>query len=220
MTFPNAKKGIKKIFTGEILMLISVVLTTVSAVALLVVNAQKDSAGDTAVGISAVGLIVFSLAAALMTIAALTFSIIGVIQTSKDEPLFKGVIYVMLFSLAVIVVSAVFTENQVINKLSSIISDISGTITTVLIVIGIGRMAEKLGDDAVFRKGQTLLKIIVWIALLTVIMKAIAAFTPYTAMMVIEIIMLLATGILEVVQYFLYLSFLNRTKKMLESQTE
>lgn len=210
MSFPNAQKGVKKIFTGEMLMLIAVVLSTVSGIAMLVGGAQENGSG-----VIAVGLILFSLAAALLTIIALVFSIIGVIQTAKDESLFKGVIIVMLLSLAVVVVSAVFTENQVVAKLSDVITNISSTITTVLIVIGIGRIAEKLGDDVVFGKGQTLLKIIVWIALLSVIMKAIAAFTPYTAMMVVEIVMMIVTGVLEVVQYFLYLSFLSKAKKML-----
>lgn len=217
MTFPNAKKGVKKIFTGELLMLIAGILTTASSIALLIVNAQDNGANEVAVGASAAGLVIFSIAAAVLTAIALVFGIVGVIQTSKDEPMFKGVIFVMLLSLAVVVVSAIFTENQVIAKLSDVITNISSTITTVLIVIGIGKMAEKLGDDVVFGKGQTLLKIIIWIALLNVIMKAIAAFTPYTAVMVIEIVMLIVTGILEVVQYFLYLSFLSKSKKMLQN---
>ena len=151
----------------------------------------------------------------MLTVFALIFSIIGVIQTSKDEPLFKGVIAVMLLSVGVTVVSAIFTENQLVTKLTSVINEVSGTITIVLIVFGIGKMAEKLGNDDVFVRGQTLLRIIIWIALLSVIIKAVAAFAPYSVVLVLDIIMLIGTGVLEVVEYFLYLSFLNKTKKML-----
>lgn len=215
MTFPNAQKGVKKIFTGEMLMLIAAILTTVSSVAMVIVGAQDNGANEVAIGASAAGLVIFSIVSAVLMVIALVFSIVGVFQSSKDEPMFKGVIFVMLLSLAVVVVSAIFTENQVVAKLSDVITSISNTITTVLIVIGIGKMAEKLGDDVVFGKGQTLLKIIIWIALLTVIMRAVAAFTPNTAVMVIEVVMLIITGLLEVVQYFLYLSFLGKAKNML-----
>lgn len=215
MTFPNAQKGVKTIFTGEMLMLIAAILTTVSSVAMVIVGAQDNGANEVAIGASAAGLVIFSIVSAVLMVIALVFSIVGVFQSSKDEPMFKGVIFVMLLSLAVVVVSAIFTENQVVAKLSDVITSISNTITTVLIVIGIGKMAEKLGDDVVFGKGQTLLKIIIWIALLTVIMRAVAAFTPNTAVMVIEVVMLIITGLLEVVQYFLYLSFLSKAKNML-----
>ena len=217
MTFPNAKKGVNKIFTGEILMLIAAILTTVSSVALVIVGAQDNGANEVALGASAAGLVIFSVVSAVLMAIALVFSIIGVFQSSKDEPMFKGVIFVMLLSLAVVVVSAIFTESQLVIKLSDVITSISSTITTVLIVIGIGKMAEKLGDDVVFTKGQTLLKIIIWIALLTIILRAIAAFTPNTAVLVIEVIMLIITGLLEVIQYFLYLSFLSKSKKMLQN---
>ena len=217
MTFPNAKKGVNKIFTGEILMLIAAILTTVSSVALVIVGAQDNGANEVALGASAAGLVIFSVVSAVLMAIALVFSIIGVFQSSKDEPMFKGVIFVMLLSQAVVVVSAIFTESQLVIKLSDVITSISSTITTVLIVIGIGKMAEKLGDDVVFTKGQTLLKIIIWIALLTIILRAIAAFTPNTAVLVIEVIMLIITGLLEVIQYFLYLSFLSKSKKMLQN---
>lgn len=215
MSFPNAQKGIKKIYIGELLMLISIVLTTVSSIALLIFDTQEENVNEITAGASAIGLVIFSLASALLTVFALVFSIIGVIQTSKDEPLFKGVIFVMLLSLGVTVVSAIFTENQLVTKLTSVINEISGTITIVLIVFGIGKMAEKLGNDDVFVRGQTLLRIIIWIALLSVIIKAVAAFAPYSVVLVLDIIMLIGTGVLEVVEYFLYLSFLNKTKKML-----
>ena len=214
MSFPNAQKGIKKIYIGELLMLISIVLTTVSDIALLIFSAPEE-VSDATVGASVIGLVVFSVAASLLTVFALIFSIIGVIQTSKDEPLFKGVIAVMLLSVGVTVVSAIFTENQLVTKLTSVINEVSGTITIVLIVFGIGKMAEKLGNDDVFVRGQTLLRIIIWIALLSVIIKAVAAFAPYSVVLVLDIIMLIGTGVLEVVEYFLYLSFLNKTKKML-----
>lgn len=220
MSFPNARKGVNKLFTGELLMLIATVLSTLSTIFLVLVGAQEEIASDTALGASTIGVLLSTVAAALLTIVALVFSIIGVVQTSKDEPVFRGVIFLMLLSLAVEVLSVFFADNQVVNKLSSLIIDISGTITTVLIVIGIGKIALKLGDDAVFAKGQTLLRVIIWIALLTVIMKAVAALVPYRVIAVLEIIMLIATGILNVVKYFLYLSFLSKSKKMLAQQTE
>ena len=152
---------------------------------------------------------------AVLTVIALVFNIIGVFRSSKDEPVFKGVIFLMIFSLAVVIISAVFANSQVISRLSDLVNDISGTITTVLIVIGFNKIAEKLGDEVVFRKGQNLLRVIIWIVLLSVIMKAVALFAPVAVMVVIEVVMLIVTGLLEVLQTFLYLFYLSKTKKML-----
>ena len=215
MKFPNAKKGIKNIFTGQLLMLISVILTTVSSIAMVVVNNLEDTASETVMSASAIGLLLFSLVGAVLTVIALVFKIIGVFRSSKDEPVFKGVIFLMIFSLAVVIISAVFANSQVISRLSDLVNDISGTITTVLIVIGFNKIAEKLGDEVVFRKGQNLLRVIIWIVLLSVIMKAVALFAPVAVMVVIEVVMLIVTGLLEVLQTFLYLFYLSKTKKML-----
>ena len=215
MKFPNAKKGIKNIFTGQLLMLISVRLTTVSSIAMVVVNNLEDTASETVMSASAIGLLLFSLVGAVLTVIALVFNIIGVFRSSKDEPVFKGVIFLMIFSLAVVIISAVFANSQVISRLSDLVNDIAGTITTVLIVIGFNKIAEKLGDEVVFRKGQNLLRVIIWIVLLSVIMKAVALFAPVAVMVVIEVVMLIVTGLLEVLQTFLYLFYLSKTKKML-----
>lgn len=217
MKFPNAKKGVKNIFTGQMLMLISVILTTISSIAMIVVNNLQDSASETVMSASAIGLLLFSLVGAVLTVIALVFNIIGVFRSSKDESVFKGVIFLMIFSLAVVIVSAVFANSQVISRLADLVNDISGTITTVLIVIGFNKIAEKLGDEVVFRKGQNLLRVIIWIVLLSVIMKAVAVFAPNAVMVVLEIVMLVVTGLLEVLQTFLYLFYLSKTKKMLQA---
>ncbi|MBQ6411998.1 MAG: hypothetical protein IJI19_00775 [Ruminococcus sp.] len=216
MKFPNAKKGIKNIFTGQLLMLISVILTTISSIAILVVDHLQNDTSETVTGVSAIGLLLFSLAGAVLTVTALVFNIIGVIRASKDEPVFKGVIFLMIFTLAVVIISAVFANVQVIARLADLVNDISGTITTVLIVIGFNKIAEKLGDEVVFRKGQNLLRVIIWIVLLSVIMKAVALFAPVAVVMVLEVVMLIVTGLLEVLQTFLYLFYLSKTKKMLQ----
>ena len=77
MKFPNAEKGIRKIFTAEILGLISAIGVAITAI---LASNMEDAASSLKVAIIVCG----ALTGVLMLISYI-INIVGVTQASKDE---------------------------------------------------------------------------------------------------------------------------------------
>ena len=216
MKFPNAAKGIKKLFTAEVLYLISVILIGLGTIFALVSQSKE---GFSAVILSSVAV------GGIIAIVALVLQIVGVIQASKDEASFKGVIYVTLFSIAVSVVvsllSALFRDNAILPSISNLVSSIVSVISTVLIILGICNLMNQIGKQDLVVKGGKVLRIIVWLAILSLIMRFINIFLPRNfddakplAKVIVLCLCILAV-ILEIAEYVLYISLLSKASKEL-----
>ena len=216
MKFPNAAKGIKKLFTAEVLYLISVILIGLGTIFALVSQSKE---GFSAVILSSVAV------GGIIAIVALVLQIVGVIQASKDEASFKGVIYVTLFGIAVSVVasllSALFRDNAILPSISNLVSSIVSVISTVLIILGICNLMNQIGKQDLVVKGGKVLRIIVWLAILSLIMRFINIFLPRNfddakplAKVIVLCLCVLAV-ILEIAEYVLYISLLSKASKEL-----
>lgn len=216
MKFPNAAKGIKKLFTAEVLYLISVILIGIGTIFALVSQSKE---GFSAVILSSVAV------GGIIAIVALVLQIVGVIQASKDEASFKGVIYVTLFGIAVSVVasllSALFRDNAILPSISNLVSSIVSVISTVLIILGICNLMNQIGKQDLVVKGGKVLRIIVWLAILSLIMRFINIFLPRNfddakplAKVIVLCLCILAV-ILEIAEYVLYISLLSKASKEL-----
>ena len=223
MSYPNARKGFKKLFASEILQLFSVILAVVCSVLLVLSASSADSGDELRLGVMGIGILVFGGCTALLVIAAMILNVIGVIQTSKDESSFKAVIYVVIVGIAAAVAIAVFDiflsdGNIALNNFLQVVSDMVNAITTILIIQGISNIAEKIGDAVVIKKGQFLFHLIICIALASIFMKAVMMCIPDAAASAAEIILQLITAVLSIVQYIVYLSFLGKASTMLKNQ--
>ncbi len=221
MRYPHARKGIAKLFVSEILQLIGVICVTVSSALIAVFALRQDSQNDATFGLVAFGLLAFSLISAVLMIISMIFNLIGVIQSSKDEPSFKVIIYIIIVGLVstigVSVANAVIAEESTaLNNFAQVVSDMVHSITTILIIQGITNMATTLGNEAVCKKGQTLFHLIIWIALINIAMKAVILCIPAKAAVEAEVILMVVTAVLSVIQYIIYLSFLSKASKMLK----
>lgn len=216
MKFPNAAKGIKKLFTAEVLYLISVILIGLGTIFALV---SQSSEGLAVVILSSVAV------GGIIAIVALVLQIVGVIQASKDEASFKGVIYVTLFGIAVSVVasllSALFRDNAILPSISNLVSSIVSVISTVLIILGICNLMNQIGKQDLVVKGGKVLRIVVWLAILSLIMRFINIFLPSNfddakplAKVIVLCLCILAV-ILEIAEYVLYISLLSKASKEL-----
>ena len=216
MKFPNAAKGIKKLFTAEVLYLISVILIGLGTIFALV---SQSIEGLAVVILSSVAV------GGIIAIVALVLQIVGVIQASKDEASFKGVIYVTLFGIAVSVVasllSALFRDNAILPSISNLVSSIVSVISTVLIILGICNLMNQIGKQDLVVKGGKILRIIVWLAILSLIMRFINIFLPRNfddakplAKVIVLCLCILAV-ILEITEYVLYISLLSKASKEL-----
>lgn len=218
MKFPHAAKGVKKLFTAEVLYLISVILIGVGTIFAL-------TSGGNVSGATAMLLATSVSIGGILAIIALVMQIIGVIQAAKDEASFRGVIYVTLFSIAVSIVAsifaAIFRTNTFLTSISNVVSAVVSVITTVLIILGISNLMSQLGKEDLAAKGTKILRIVVWLAVLSVIMRFIGIFLPKDindarplAKVIILCLSILAV-VLEIVEYVLYISLLSKASKAL-----
>ena len=206
MRFPKAYAGVKKIFTSEILSLIStILLVIVAAVAAVSESGELSSGKDGAVAVVAiVGLI-----AIVLGFISTILQLVGLHSASKNESAFKTAFFFALIMLIVSGIgSAVATKNE-----NSIISDLPGLLNIFVFlftVSGISNLARKLGREDMASFG---IKILVLQIILSILSFVLQVFKTGSLEGVLSVIAILLTAIV----YIIYLIYLAKAKKMLQA---
>lgn len=215
MKFPNAAKGVKKLFTAQVLSLIASIATIIGIILLIVtgVAAKANSEGGTAA--AGIGTIVLMAAAAVLVLIAAIMSLVGIIQAAKDEGSFKTALFAIAISLVAAIVAAIFSSNGTVQSICQVVQNIMSIAVTVFVITGVSNLADKLNNAEVSQKGRNLLKIIVCIYVLALIATIISLIFGGTFASVTAAILALVAAVLNVVGYFLYLSLLSKGKNML-----
>ena len=215
MKFPNAAKGISKIFTSEILALIAAIATGVATILAVVMYASAKTNSTAGAAASGIGMLVLGLGASVLLVIALILQIVGVVQTSKDEDSFKMIIYLTIFTLIVAVVAAIFSRVTFLNNIANAVSSIGSFVTTLLIILGIGNLGVQVGNDEVIDKCSSQFKLILGIGIVALLARFFCIFLPTVPAQGIVIALAVVALVLNVIQYILYLSLLSKAKKML-----
>lgn len=215
MKFPNAAKGISKIFTSEILALIAAIATGVATILAVVMYASAKTNSTAGAAASGIGMLVLGLGASVLLVIALILKIVGVVQTSKDEDSFKMIIYLTIFTLIVAVVAAIFSRVTFLSNIANAVSSIGGFVTTLLIILGIGNLGVQVGNDEVIDKCSSQFKLILGIGIVALLARFFCIFLPTIPAQGIVIALAVVALVLNVIQYILYLSLLSKAKKML-----
>ena len=220
MKFPNAAKGVSKIFTAEILGLISFVLLGIGSIAVIgSAVGSGDKVSNVAVGSMAVGGILVTIGAIIMIVGAI-INIVGLVQAGKDEKFFKYalyamIIYIILSLIVNIALSASGYKDYVSNG-----GTLINLIVNVLVIQGIINLANAKQDAKVASKGLLIFKLIIAVTVLEIIASIIGAATQSTAAAVVVLVLAIAALVLGIVRYFMYLSMLSNAKKMLAGDAE
>lgn len=215
MKFPNAAKGISKIFTSEILALIATIATGVATILAVVMYASAKTNSTAGAAASGIGMLVLGLGASVLLVIALILQIVGVVQTSKDEDSFKMIIYLTIFTLIVAVVAAIFSRVTFLNNIANAVSSIGSFVTTLLIILGIGNLGVQVGNDEVIDKCSSQFKLILGIGIVALLARFFCIFLPTVPAQGIVIALAVVALVLSIIQYILYLSLLSKAKKML-----
>ena len=215
MKFPNAAKGISKIFTSEILALIAAIATGVASILAAVMYASAKTNSTAGAAASGIGTLVLVLGASVLLVIALILKIVGVVQTSKDEDSFKMIIYLTIFTLIVAVIAAIFSRVTFLNNIANAVSSIGSFVTTLLIILGIGNLGVQVGNDEVIDKCSSQFKLILGIGIVALLARFFCIFLPTVPAQGIVIALAVVALVLNIIQYILYLSLLSKAKKML-----
>ena len=213
MKFPNAQAGVKKIFTAEILALItSICLTAALAFGYLAtktVTADGEVIAEGGLVAAAGGLLIFGIAGAVLAIISFIIKIIGVNSASKDESYFKTALYLIIAGLVVSAIGSFLSDTSIKTVFSSI-GDVINLAVTCFIIQGIRNLADKLNNGDMNAKGATIFKIIIVVNAIIIIASIIAIFSKTIAG-----ILTVVSAVLNIVQYIIFLTYLSKAKKML-----
>ena len=223
MSYSNVSLGMKKLFRAEILSLIAAVLTGLAVIFSILTVASASAAdqgveGSIIVAIGGgIGLIVFFIAAAVISIIAFILKIKGVNLAGKDEAneskqYFKSAFVCIMLALVCSACSAIFTTNQNVGSALNSASSILDLCSTYFILFGISNFADKIGNAALSAKAQKLVWIIVITQLIAIIAQIIAQYATGALGAVLAITLSIIGTVLTIVQYIMYLSVLSKAK--------
>jgi len=215
MKFPNAAKGVKKLFTAQVLSLIASIATIIGIILLIVTDAADKANSEGGAVAAGIGTIILMAAAAVLVLIAAIMSLVGIIQAAKDEGAFKTALLAIAISLVAAIVAAIFSSNGTVQSVCQIIQNIMSIAVTVFVITGVSNLADKLNDAEVSQKGRNILKIIVCVYVLALIATGISLIFGGTFASVTAAILAIVATVLNIIGYFLYLSLLNKGKNML-----
>ena len=219
MKFPNAAKGVKKIFNAEIISLIAALIGGVGLI-LSLIGASKEtgeSAGTTLLAVSGALLIVSGIA----LLVAGIMNIVGFVQAAKDEEGIKRAVLCAVFS-ALFAFVASFFENQtgILGGLGTVFTSIA-TVLNMLVAIymigGLMSLSAKCNRPDMVKRGHDILSTIVVSYIVTFALSLLVRFGAYTSSFGADVINWLSglSALFTVFIYILEVIYLAKAKKML-----
>ena len=208
MRFPNAHEGVQKIFSAEILMII-VTLGTI------VVQAIALSGNDSERSFSIMAVVL--MAAGIISIIAFIMNLLGIIQARKDEAKFTYALYAVIGGIVASLVQSAFPDNGLVIGIANTFASVCSALATFYVIEGILSLAEQLGNDDMIAKGKRARIIVVTLWLVVVILQLLGTFfgTGNETLVVVESVLVLSAGVLSIILFFVYLSFLSKSRVML-----
>ena len=198
----------QKIFSAEILMII-VTLGTI------VVQAIALSGNDSERSFSIMAIVL--MAAGIISIIAFIMNLLGIIQARKDEQQFTYALYAVIGGIVASLVQSAFPNNGLVVDAANTVSSICSALATYFVIGGILNLAEQLGNADMIAKGKRARIIVVTLWLIVVILQLLGTIfgTGNDTLMLIESVLLVAAGVLSIILYFVYLSYLSKSRTML-----
>ena len=222
MRFPNAAKGVKNIFTAQILQLIGSICEIIGLVIVIsggatAILSKGSDAGLVAALSQMAGASIFLIAFSVLALIAFIMQIVGIVNAKKDEESFKSALICLIIGIIAPIVGALFARvSPVIMSLCSSVGNLMGLFVTIFIITGIIKLADQLNNGEVSTKGSNILKIIIVIAGLSLILSIVSSFMlTNPAILVIAMILLAISLVLSLIQYIMFLTLLSQAKKML-----
>ena len=222
MKYPNAAKGVKRIFTAEILGLISEILLVVGFIlmipAVLVDKNGAEGMEGAAIG-ATVAMGVFVLIAGVLFIIAFIMNIVGINNASKDEENFKSALLFLVLGLvakaASITIGRFVKDAAVATGMLDTAANLLNIFVTIFVISGIVKLADRLNRGDISAKGTNVLKILIAVNVLSLIASFIASVMGGPVASNVTLALAIVSAVLSVVQYIMYLSLLSKAKKML-----
>lgn len=216
--YENAKNGIGKIFTSQILAILAAICALVAAIfAVVAANAVSESLTGGAYS-GSIGLAIFTLASVILLVIGYILEMVGLSKAGKDEELFKKAFTVAIIGLVVSIVLGVLSSLTTFRWMIDI-SEICNFFISLIIVhhvlFGVANICPSISDRAV-----KVWKIYMAIIIVDIIANIVSIIMALLGLYVGSAILLLAfsifDAIMQIVAYVMFLSFLATARKTIK----
>lgn len=220
MTFPNAHKGVKKIFTAQIITLIgAAVLLLFTIISILAVAALRGNA-SASLSLGTITSLLIPIGGTILVLVYFILVLVGIIQAKADEPTFMKALICLILYLVASLLATILTKYPIVKNTLSAVGTVFDIATTFFIILGIRMLARKLDRPDIDHKGIVAFRFCIISGLLLIasdIVAMIAAKVPGTVLSSITSIVNPAALIMNLVASIIFLVFLNRAVRMLEA---
>ena len=218
MIFPNAFKGVKKIYLAQFLMILCAVLAFASLFVLAWNNVDLQNVTEEAIAASnmstaAAGIAGgLSLASMLLLIVAFVLELLGVINGTKDDDNFKTALAAIGINVVLNVLKTVL-KSDFMTEWADTGTNIFNFLATWYILTALMSLAEKLNNSDVKNLANNTRNILVGTYLVSVAAEVACNLLgdAGTAVTIIGAVAVVA----EIVSYLFFLRALSQSKKML-----
>ena len=214
MRFPNAFRGVKKIWLAELLMLLAAV---VGIIMVIVMATNGTMVGEDIIINESVKtpIAILGIVTAVIALVAFILNLVGLINANNDDPAFRIALLVTILGIVASAISAIWSNNETLNKWMDTALTICSLFASYYVLTGIANLAEKMSDaatKALALKSRTLVE---GSFCATALFKLIISIFKIQEGSTISTILAVIALLLELVSYILYLRALNKGKQML-----
>ena len=214
MRFPNAFRGVKKIWLAELLMLLAAV---VGIIMVIVMATNGTMVGEDIIINESVKtpIAILGIVTAVIALVAFILNLVGLINANNDDPAFRIALLVTILGIVASAISAIWSNNETLNKWMDTALTICSLFASYFVLTGIANLAEKMSDaatKALALKSRTLVE---GSFCATALFKLIISIFKIQEGSTISTILAVIALLLELVSYILYLRALNKGKQML-----
>ncbi len=151
----------------------------------------------------------------LILVVAFILHLIGIINAGHDEPAFKTALVFLIITIASKILYAVFQTGFWASFCDSF-SRVTQLATTIFIIQGIINLADKLNNSEISEKGKKIFKLITVMYIFVICGNIIfAIFGANAATGILGLVSVIAAGVIDLIQYILFISLLAQATKML-----
>lgn len=215
--FPNAKKGVGRIFIAEILAVIGAAVAIVAGIIVIVGAIAGSAAQSEAIGVGSVATGgALALASGVVLVVAFVINLVGLINAKQDDDRFRIAFFAMLVSIITSVVASIFaSSNPTLNNILETIANVFNLASTIFVILGIMSLAEKLNNPDMVKRGNTIIKLITASYVLAIVGNICAVIFRATSAVVLAGVFETVASVVSLVSYIIYLIYLASAKKML-----
>ena len=219
MRFPNACKGLKKIFFAELISLIALVPYAVSLV-LVQFLPEEINKNNAEILPAEVVVTILSILSLVMMTVAYVLNVIGYVTASKDNESFKKAMLLTVAGMVLTVVSGIMENangNPILTNTFDSMENILDLLITLMTISGIVTLSVTYGDLRMVESGKALFKFLFAIYLPTLIAYVFVYLLRNTrSAAFLAVTVTFISFALNTVYSLLYLRYLYRAVNMLE----